>query len=99
MPSAPPAERRRWPRRATLAAITIALTVLTAHPICNLVTGCGCSSVFGGATATCDIHVPGPPDCPVCTQVPAGAAFSAVMLAGWGAAVAFAAGRLRPRQG
>lgn len=94
MRSAPPAERARWSRRLALGAITIALVALTAHPVCNLVTGCGCSSIFGGLTATCDIHVPGPPDCPVCTNVWAGAAFSAALVAGWGAAVAFAARRL-----
>ena len=96
MPSAPPAERRRWLRWATLAAITVALVVITAHPICNLITGCGCSTLFGGATATCDIHVPGPPDCPVCTNVAVGAAFSAALLAGWGALVGLAARRFRP---
>ena len=96
MPSAPPAERRGWARWATLAAITVALVVLTAHPICNLVTGCGCSTLFGGATATCDIHVPGPPDCPVCTNVAVGVVFSAALLAGWGALVGLAARRLWP---
>ena len=96
MPSAPPAERGSWRRRAALAAIAVTLASLTYHPICTVLFGCGCSWFFAGAAATCDIHVPGPPDCPVCTQLPAGAAFSAVMLAGWGAAVAFAAGCLSP---
>jgi hypothetical protein len=91
MPSAPRAEQRPWARRLTLAAITIALVVLTAHPICNLITGCGCSTLFAGGTVTCDIHVPGPPDCPVCTNMAVGAAFTAALFAGWGAAVGFAA--------
>ena len=96
MPSAPPADRSRWPRRLTLAAITVTLASLTYHPICSAVFDCGCSWFFAGAADTCDIHVPGPPDCPVCTQVPAGLAFTAIMLAGWGAVVGLAAGRLRP---
>jgi hypothetical protein len=98
MPSAPPAERGPWRRRAALAAITVALASLTYHPICSAVFDCGCSWFFAGAAETCDIHVPGPPDCPVCTQVAAGAAFTAVMLAGWGAVVAFAARRIAAPQ-
>ena len=97
MASGPPAEGRTWARRLTLAAITLALVALTAHPICNVITGCGCSTLFTGATATCDIHVPGPPDCPVCTNMLIGAAFTAALVAVWGAVVAFAARRLRAR--
>jgi len=96
MPSAPPADRSPWPRRLTLAAITVALASATYHPVCSAVFGCGCSWFFAGAADTCDIHVAGPPDCPVCTQVPAGAAFSAAMLAGWGVLVGVAARRVRP---
>ena len=97
MASAPPADQRAWRRRAALAAVTIALVAVTYHPICNLVTGCGCSTIFTGGTDSCDIHVPGPPDCPVCTNVTAGIAFSAAMVAAWGSAVTLAARRLLPR--
>lgn len=96
MASAPPVEGRRWRRRAVLAAITVAIVSLTYHATCDLVFDCGCSWIFAGGTDTCDIHVPGPPDCPVCTNVAAGIAFSAALLAVWGAVVAFAAHRLRP---
>jgi hypothetical protein len=96
MPSAPPAERPRRRRRALLAAITVAIVSLTYHATCAAVFGCGCSWFFAGGTATCDIHVPGPPDCPVCTNVAAGFAFSAALLAAWGAVVGVAARRLRP---
>ena len=96
MPSAPSAERRRWRRRVVLAAITVAIVSLTYHATCDMVFDCGCSWIFAGGTDTCDIHVPGPPDCPVCTNVAAGIAFSAALLAVWGAVVAFAAHRLRP---
>jgi hypothetical protein len=97
MPSAPPAERPRWRRRAALAAITVALTAVTYHATCNAIFDCGCSWFFAGGRDTCDMHVPGPPDCPVCTNVAAGLAFSAALLAGWGGAVAFAARRFRPQ--
>jgi hypothetical protein len=81
-------------RRSALTAITIALVALTYHAICDAVFDCGCSWIFAGGTVTCDIHVPGPPDCPVCTNVAVGIAFSAAMVAGWGGLVGFAAGRL-----
>ena len=96
MPSAPSAEPRRWRRRVVLAAITVAIVSLTYHATCDLVFDCGCSWIFAGGTDTCDIHVPGPPDCPVCTNVAVGIAFTAALLAVWGAVVAFAAHRLRP---
>ena len=95
MASAPPAERRPWRRRALLAVITVAVTSLTYHALCNLIFDCGCSWFFAGGTDTCDIHVPGPPDCPVCTKVPVGIAFTAALLAAWGAVVGAVAGRLR----
>lgn len=91
MPSAPRAEgRRRWVRRAALAAAAMALVALTAHPICNWLFACGCSPVFAGGVATCNIHQPGPPDCPVCTNTLAGVAFTAALLAGWGGVVVLA---------
>lgn len=96
MASASRAEPLRWRRRAVLAAITVAIVSLTFHATCDLVFDCGCSWFFAGGTHTCDIHVAGPPDCPVCTSVAAGTAFSAALLAAWGAAVAFAAARVRP---
>ena len=96
MASAPPAEPRRWRRQAVLAAITVAIVSLTYHATCDLVFDCGCSWIFAGGTDTCDIHVPGPPDCPVCTNVAVGIAFSAALVAGWGTVVGLAAGRLRP---
>ena len=97
MASAPPADRPRWRRKAALTAITVALVTVTYHPLCNLITGCGCSTIFTGGTDTCDIHVPGPPDCPVCTNLAAGIAFSTALVAAWGSAVTLAARRLLPR--
>ena len=98
MASAPRADRPHRARRATLAAITVGVTALTYHAICAAIFDCGCSWIFAGGTVTCDIHVPGPPDCPVCTNVAVGLAFSAALVAAWGAVVGFAARRLRPLQ-
>jgi hypothetical protein len=97
MASAPPADRGPGRRRALLAAITVAIVSLTYHATCNLVFRCGCAWFFAGGTDTCNIHVPGPPDCPVCTNVAVGLAFTAALLTAWGAVVSFAASRLRPR--
>lgn len=94
MPSAPPAEPGRWRRRSVLALITVAIVALTYHATCDLVFDCGCSWIFAGGTGSCDIHVPGPPDCPVCTNVPVGIAFSLALLAAWGTAVTLAARRV-----
>ena len=99
MASAPPAEPPRRGRRAVLAAITIAIVALTYHATCALVFGCGCSWLFAGGTDTCNIHVAGPPDCPVCTNVAAGIAFTAALLVAWGTVVGLVASRLRPRPG
>ena len=87
MASERPAEQRPWRRRALLAAITVAIVSLTYHATCDLVFDCGCSWFFAGGTDTCDIHVAGPPDCPVCTNVAVGIAFSAALLAVWGSVV------------
>jgi hypothetical protein len=97
MASERPAEPPRWRRRVLLAAITVVIVSLTYHATCALVFGCGCSWFFAGGTDTCDIHVAGPPDCPVCTNVAVGIAFSAALLAAWGTVVGLVAGRLRTR--
>ena len=87
MPSAPPA--RRWSRsRILLVLATIAVTSVTGYPLCNAVFQCGCTWPLLGGDAHCNIHHAGPPDCPVCAYPGVAAAFSAVLLAGWGS-VAF----------
>jgi len=80
-----------------LGGSAFAVTSLTYHAICNLVFRCGCSWLFAGGTDTCNIHVAGPPDCPVCTNVAAGIAFTVALLAAWGTVVGLVASRLRPR--
>jgi hypothetical protein len=69
--------------RAVLPAVAAVLTFLTAYPLCNLVFACGCRWVFGGGDAHCDMRVPGPPDCPVCTVLPIGVLFAGALFAGW----------------
>ena len=69
---------------ALLAAL---LSALTGHPLCDLAFDCGCTHVFAGGDAHCDIHQPLPPNCPVCSVPAIGAAFAATVFAGWLGAV------------
>jgi hypothetical protein len=103
MPSAPRAERR-WTRRVVLTLAAMALAAVTGYPLCDLVFDCGCTWPLLGSDAHCDIHRPGPPDCPVCTRPTVAAAFTVVLLGAWGAVAWGAAGlvarmRARPAAG
>ena len=41
----------------------IAATVLS---VCDAIFDCGCAPPWAGAASHCNIHTPGPPDCPFC---------------------------------
>ena len=82
------------PRRVAVLAVAAVLTALTGLPLCNAIFDCGCTWVFAGADAHCDVHHPGPPDCPVCTNWLLGAPFFGALFAAWAAAATLA---LRPR--
>ncbi|HUG54861.1 MAG TPA: hypothetical protein VMR21_14725 [Vicinamibacteria bacterium] len=77
----------RWAVPPLAAAVAVALT---AHPVCDLLFRCGCTWVWAGAAAHCNIHNPHPPYCPVCTDTRAGALFAAGLFATWCALVAVA---------
>lgn len=68
----------------------------TALPICDAVFDCGCRWFFLGGAEHCNIHHAGPPDCPVCTNVLVGAAFSLVLYGAWTALIRLGQ-RLLPR--
>jgi hypothetical protein len=65
------------------AIAAVALAAATFHPTCDLVFRCGCAWFFAGGAAHCDVNDPAPPNCPPCTDAPAGAAFAAALVAGW----------------
>ena len=44
---------------------------------CHLLFDCGCVSLWAGAAAFCNIHTPGPPDCPFCAH--SGVAYGALV--------------------
>lgn len=74
------------------AAITCVVTSLVYMPVCNLAFDCGCTWPWLGGAQHCNIHVPGPPDCPLCkggapVQAVGFAAIAApIFLATWSAA-------------
>ena len=53
-------------RALAAAAITLVVTSVVYMPVCNLAFRCGCTWPWLGGVEHCNIHVPGPPDCPVC---------------------------------
>ncbi len=54
--------------KTALAAVAIAFVVTSVvyMPVCNLVFDCGCTWPWLGGVQHCNIHVAGPPDCPLC---------------------------------
>lgn len=55
-------------RTVGLALLVLALTSVSYMPVCDAVFDCGCTWPLMGDWQKCDVHVPGPPDCPVCTS-------------------------------
>jgi hypothetical protein len=53
-------------RALVAAAIACVVTSVVYMPVCNLVFDCGCTWPWLGGVQHCNIHVPGPPDCPLC---------------------------------
>lgn len=54
--------------KSALLALAIAFVVTSVvyMPVCNLVFDCGCTWPWLGGVQHCNIHVAGPPDCPLC---------------------------------
>ena len=59
-----PSARARW---AVFLTVLASLGLLLI-PFCGMAFGCGCTWLWDGAAAHCDIHRPGPPDCPWCAH-------------------------------
>lgn len=75
-----PATRKQ---RLAASLITLAVGAITFLPVCDLNFACGCVLPWNGAAAHCDIHTPGPPNCPWCHHPWQGyAAMAAASLAG-----------------
>lgn len=54
-------------RRLFLLASCLVATAVVYMPVCDAVFDCGCTWPLLGDWQHCNVHVPGPPDCPICT--------------------------------
>jgi hypothetical protein len=73
-------------RKALALAAAIAISAVLFIDVCGLVFGCGCRSLWAGASIACNIHHAQGPHCPWCAHpMAAGAvAFAAMALVqGW----------------
>jgi hypothetical protein len=70
----------RWLVVLTLALAATAFTLL---PICGVVFDCGCTWPMWGGDSHCNVHHPGPPDCPLCTNWAVGALGAATLFVAW----------------
>jgi len=75
---------RSWWAALALSAI---VTWVTALPLCDALFDCGCRWFFLGGAQHCDIHQPGPPDCPVCTNLLVGTVYGLGLFGAWTALV------------
>ena len=80
-----------------MLAVAALLSAVTGHRICDLVFDCGCTWVFAGADAACDVHQAGPPDCPPCSNLAIGAASALGLFAAWTLLVGMASAALTSR--
>lgn len=71
----------------TALAVAALVTWATSLPLCDALFDCGCRWFFLEGTQHCNIHHPGPPDCPVCTNLLVGAAFGLGLFGVWTALV------------
>jgi hypothetical protein len=58
-------------------AVSFAVTCLFFIDICDLIFGCGCRSLWLGADAMCNVHMPASRHCPFCSRGVAG--YAAIM--------------------
>ena len=54
-------------RRRAAPVLALTLAAIVYLPVCDLLFDCGCTWPLLGDWQHCDIHVAGPPDCPLCT--------------------------------
>ena len=76
-------------------ALAGALSAATLHRVCDAIYGCGCTWVFAGAAAHCNIHAPQPPHCPACTRLLPGTALAGSLYLAWFSLVYVVAARRR----
>jgi hypothetical protein len=67
---------------AGIAFAAVALTSVFFIDLCNLIYQCGCTHLWAGADAHCNIHMPGAKHCPWCAVGPWGglAVFAGIVI-------------------
>lgn len=86
--------RHNWSKWALFAAAAGVTGVFFIN-WCDLIYQCGCTFLWSGASAHCNIRQPGPPDCPWCADPAiAGGALAFTLLVQ--AAVVWRKGQLTP---
>lgn len=81
-----------------MLAIALTATAFTLLPICNALFDCGCTWPMSGAADHCNIHHPGPPDCPLCANWPLGALAAATLFVGYAGALGLGLALISPRR-
>jgi hypothetical protein len=85
-------------RRLVILGLALAVTAFTLLPICNAVFDCGCTWPMWGAADHCNIHHPGPPDCPLCASYALGGLAALTLFILYTGAFGLVAAVLRPRR-
>ena len=85
-------------RRLVVLAIALTATAFTLLPICNALFDCGCTWPMWGAADHCNIHNPGPPDCPLCASWALGALAAATLFVAYAGAVGLGLAIIGPRR-
>jgi hypothetical protein len=66
-----------------LLVLAAVLSTATLHRVCDAIFACGCTWLFTGAAAHCNIHAPQPPHCPACTRLVPGALLAFSLFGAW----------------
>jgi hypothetical protein len=85
-------------RRLAVLAIALTATAFTLLPICNALFDCGCTWPMWGAADHCNIHHPGPPDCPLCANRALGALAGATLFVAYAGALGLTLAIVAPRR-
>ncbi len=85
-------------RRLVILAVALAGTAFTLLPICNAIFDCGCTWPMWGAADHCNIHHPGPPDCPLCTNWALGGLAAATLFVAWAGTLSVVSALVSPRR-
>jgi hypothetical protein len=64
----------RLPRHLVTAILASVLAAVALYPFCGFVFRCGCTAMWLGAAAHCNVHRPAGPHCPWCEHLALGTA-------------------------